>query len=539
MPFLIKRKQIFLLLLIFVFPFVIYANSFQNNFLAGDDQNIILNNSYLKDWKYFGKFFTENYIAGSGLISNYWRPFQLIVYSLIVHIFGFNPVVFHLSSILLHSLCGVLIFIIFLKLFRGKSSFGMIAALVLVWLAHPIHNEELSVTTGIASPAYLFWILMGLLTFLIFQEQNKRRWYIISLISFVFALSSKEGSIVFPGLLLGMHITCVKAGLSSKIRLKGYIYRHLAFWLIALFYGISRLSFLKFGNTLNFYNESNVFTQHLAYRFYTLLTVLASGLRIIFMPMGLHPERSWPVFTGFISPEVISSFLILTATVILAFISWKKNPLFSFGLFWFFFSYIPMSNIVSQINSLMCDHWFYLPSVGVLLSVTALSVEMTGVYYRRSAVILLVLAALIFGGITYLRNPHWKDTEAISRYILTYEPGSARVWNNLAMSLSDRGEKDKAVKCFLKAISIYDVYPQTHHNLANIYFDSGEYGLAEKEFLRAIELDSKFFYSYLGLGKLYLSEGDRGKAAYCFKLARQIYPYLSQETLNFIESIDK
>jgi len=520
-----NKKYVFWLLIIFAFPFIIYFNTFQNNFFFGDDQNIILNNVYLKDWKYFGNFFTQHYTAGSGVLYNYWRPFQLTVYSLIVHFIGIKPWPFHLASILFHSLCGVTIFIILHKLLRGKISPPIIAVVILAWLAHPIPNEELSVTTGLASPTYLFWMLLGLLSFLIYSEKDKISWYFVSLASFILALFSKESAVIFPGLVLSMHITAVKMEALKKIKLKEYFYKHFAFWAIAAFYIFSRLTFLNFKNTLNFYGVANVFTEHVIYRLNTMFTVLGFGLRIIFLPLGLHPERSWPVFSNFFSVQVLAPFLVLLAILILGVLSWKKNPLFTFGAFWFFFSYLPFSNIIAQINALVWDHWFYVPSLGIFLMILSLFSLIKNNLFQRAGLFILIFVTITFSVITIIRNPRWKDSESFSRYILEYEPESGRTWNNLALALMEQGKVGEAEECYLKAISLEDVYPQSHHNLGNIYLNSGQYDLAEKEFKKAIALDGRFFNSYFALSNLYRAQGKNAEAEEYQKKAKEIYPY--------------
>jgi len=518
-----NNKIIILLcgLLIFLFSFIIYFDSFKNGFLAGDDEEIVLRNTYLKDWQDFPKFFTENYKAGSGTISNYWRPFQLLPYSIIAKTTGIKPWPFHFSSILFHSLCGLLLYLIFLRLLYPKITLPVIVFMDLLWLSLPIHNEELAGTTGLASPSHLFWMLLGLLAFLYFYDGQKIRWYIISLISFVFSLFSKESAIVFPGLILGMQLACMKAGIIKKMGLAELLRIFFPFWLIAFIYMISRLTFLNFSNTLNFYSQANIFTENFLYRLYTFFTILARGLMIIFFPAGIHPEKTWPVFTSFFVPQVFLSFLILTAIIILAVINWRKRPLFAFGIFWFFFSYLPMSNLVAKINALVWDHWFYIPSIGIFLSLASLLQKKL---IRRVACFILVTLLIIFSILTFSRSRYWRNTETISRFILRHEPRSAKTWNNLAIALDGKGQYQEAIDSYAKAIYLEDIYPQGHHNLANAYLALGKYGLAEEEYLKAIKIDGNFFYSYLALGKLYLARGEKEKAGDFIRKVLVIYP---------------
>ena len=520
----IERRYILLWgLLIFIIPFIIYSNSFNNEFLAGDDEEIVLRNVYLRSWKYVPNLFTEQYKAGAGGVADFWRPFQLLTYTLIVNTIGIKPWPFHFASILFHSLCGLFLYLIFLELFPKKIPLSIIAIFALLWVVHPIHNEEMAVTTGIASSTHLFWMLSGLFTFILFEKRKNRAWIVLSLLSFALSLCSKESGIVFPGLLLGMHITGIKAGVFEKTKISKFICKHISFWILAFLYVIARLTVLNFQNTLNFYTESNIFTENFSFRLYTLFTVLTHGLRIMFLPIGLHPERSWPVFTTLFSVNVFSSFLIVASIFALAIILWRKNPLFTFGIFWFLFSYFPMSNLVAKINALIWDHWFYTPSVGIFLSIASL---MERKIVQKAAFFVAIPAIIIFSAVTIYRNPFFRNTESISRYILYYEPQTIKTWNNLGMALAEKGNHQEAINCYKKSIGLADVYPQTHHNLGNAYLKLEKYELAEREFLKAVSIDSNFYHSYLWLGELYRAQGRTEKAVECYRKALDIYPHL-------------
>lgn len=529
-----KRYVLLLGLFIFIVSFLIYANSLGNEFLAGDDQDIILNNHYLTDWKYLPNLFTENYKAGSGVVSNYWRPLQLVPYLLIARTIGITPLPFHVTSILFHAACGILLYIFVLKLFSDKIPLSILAGVTLLWVVHPIANSEIALTTGLASPGYLFGILLGLVSFMLFEERKKWAWYVLSLASFAFSFCSKEAGIVFPALLLGMHITGMKTGLFEKTKLKGIIIKHLPFWVLAALYVAARLTVLNFQDTLNFYAQSNVFTENFFYRAYTMFTVIFHGLRIIFVPAGLHSERSWFVYTKFLSAPVVISFFTLTVITALAIAAWKKNPLFTFGIFFFFASYFPMSNLFAKINALVWDHWFYVPSIGIFLSLASLCGKK---FIRNTANFVILPMIIIFTATTISRNPFWKDTETVSRFILRFEPERVKTWNNLGIALADKGESKEAIECYLKAIGLSDEYPETHHNLANEYLLTGKHELAEAEYKKAISMDGNFYHSYIGLGNLYLSKKDINKAAGYFRKALEIYPHLPQ-VREFLSKID-
>ncbi|MFH1644885.1 MAG: YfhO family protein, partial [Candidatus Omnitrophota bacterium] len=463
-----RRKYLICAVFIAVLPFIVYANSMGNDFLAGDDEGIIQRNVYLNDWKYLPNFFSENYKQGAGIVSNYWRPFQLIVYSLIVHSAGRWAPLFHFSSLLFHSLSGIFLFLILLNLFPKSTPLSLWVLPIAIWLVHPVHNEEMSLISGIASSSHIFWILFAIYAFLIFIKKGKRLWYGISIAGCIVALTCKESAVIFPGLILAVHIVSVRLGIAEKKSLKEYVFLHSPFWAVMFLYVLLRLTVLNFNNTLNFYAEDNVFTQNFLYRIYTCLTVVGHGIRITLLPFKLYPERNWSVYTSIFTSQVYVSFLVVSGLGFCAFKFFKKNPLVSFGIFWFFFSYVPMSNIVAKINSLVWDHWFCLPSIGLFVAVAALAEKLKD---KRVVQGLMVIVLIVFSVTTFFRNMCWKDTESRSRFILAYQPLTAKTWNNLAMVLAEKGNDENAIAAYKRSIELSDAYSQTHHNLANIYRD--------------------------------------------------------------------
>jgi len=74
------HKNGLIILAIIVLGFSVFANTFQNQMFWDDDDNI-LNNQFVHSFK-IDKFFSENLIAGAGLLSNYWRPALLTIFSI-------------------------------------------------------------------------------------------------------------------------------------------------------------------------------------------------------------------------------------------------------------------------------------------------------------------------------------------------------------------------------------------------------------------------------------------------------------------------
>ena len=233
-------------LLIFVLlGFAVYANSFNVPFFWDDNDNVV-NNIYVKSWRYFPKYFSENLIAGAGLLSNYWRPLLLISYSLDYHFFSLNIYWWHFTNIFLHSLNGFLIFLLLNHLFQ-KRWFAFSVALI--FFVHPLQTEAVTMITARADPLSSFFILLSLFLYLKFKEfgEIKIHCYIYSVFSFAAALLVKETAIVLPALLI---LTEISAG--DRDKMKNIFLKILPFFFLSTIYFLSRLTILNFNNTLNF-----------------------------------------------------------------------------------------------------------------------------------------------------------------------------------------------------------------------------------------------------------------------------------------------
>ena len=106
------------ILLLVVVGFVLYTNTFQNQMFWDDDDGI-LKNQFIQNWQYFPKYFSKNLIAGAGLLSNYWRPMLLSVFSLEWHLWESWAPGYHFANTSFHIADAVLCH----RLLRDLESF--------------------------------------------------------------------------------------------------------------------------------------------------------------------------------------------------------------------------------------------------------------------------------------------------------------------------------------------------------------------------------------------------------------------------------
>ena len=125
--------------------FLIYANSLSGEFVY-DDRLQILNNPTILSTDNVGQAFKEPFwgFAQKDLsqnVANYYRPVFTLAYMCIYRAWGFNPFYFHLVSVSLHALLGILVFFLANEFIRNRR-YSALAALL--FIAHPSQTETVA-----------------------------------------------------------------------------------------------------------------------------------------------------------------------------------------------------------------------------------------------------------------------------------------------------------------------------------------------------------------------------------------------------------
>lgn len=496
-----KFKWLVLLLFI-VAGFLLYANSFSNQ-LFWDDHDGIVNNAYIKDWSYWPHFFSENLIAGSGQVSNYWRPLVLFSFACEYHLAGLDPAIYHLSNLLWHVLAAWLVFLLFSRL--GAKRYLALGA-ALIFLAHPLQTEAVTYVSGRADPMAAVFTLAALLAYTVFRQKKRLVFLLLSLGAFVLSLLCKEQSIILPGLVLLIEACFF-------FNRKRWHQSLAAFWpyvLLALVYLAARLLFLDFNGLLSGIDYSDNYDSSLGVRLLTFTYVFSKYLALLFAPFQLHMAYEVaPVTSLFSWPPLLFLFLLVSLALVFHYY-WSRNRLVVFGLSWFLIILLPRTNIVS-INRPLYEHWLYLPLAGFWLALIYIGADVLSSWKRKKETffILLSLAFLYFGWLTVRRNLDWRDPITFYEKNLHYTPHSFIQRNNLGMAYADAGRFSDAIAQYRQALALSDRYPQVHSNLANALVVVGETAAAEKEYYRALEMDPGFTIPYINLLRLAILERDR------------------------------
>ncbi len=243
---------------------------------------------------------------------------------------------------------------------------------------------------------------------------------------------------------------------------------------------------------------SNTYTESLAVRLVTFVSVLYHYALFLLAPIGLHYETDYVAYYTLLSAAGIFGLLVIVGGGYLAYRSLVRGKgVFFLAYSWFFIALLPVSGIIPT-NAMYLEHWLYVPIIGVIF-LAAYFLQEQG----RNATLLHVATIIlcVYAILSFARNLDWADPIRFYQNELQYS-GTARMYSNLGLELANRGDCADAIPNYEEAIAISDGYPQTHYDLGRCLEDGGNLSEAISEYKKSLQIDPNFSYSIVRLQAL-------------------------------------
>ena len=138
----------------------------------------------------------------------------------------------------------------------------------------------------------------------------------------------------------------------------------------------------------------------------------------------------------------------------MALIYFKRFPLISFCVLWWFVCLIPSNSIIPRLD-IVSDRQIYMPSIAALLLLATALVKLV----NRTKIVKLfwILPVLILGYCllaTWLRNWDYENEITLWQASVRQAPNNTRAWNNLGYAYKLNKQNDKAKLAFENALKI-------------------------------------------------------------------------------------
>ncbi len=423
--------------------------------------------------------------------STYYRPVQNWSYMLDYWVWGGNPMGYHLTNILVHSLSGFLLFLLLRHLLLGlvarvgdkeRPEMGAIAVLVaIVWVVHPIHNAAVAYISGRADSLAALFALGAWLLYLKTLCSSNRWLKIASGISacgsLLVALCCKEIALIWLALFL-LHLF----GFDRARRWKE---KWVIVACVAGVFGIYAAL-----HALPGYRAPMQDGPPAAWDARVLLMLRALGdyTGLMFYPGQLYMERSisspaiyrtiaiWREHSRY---EYLSIVGLLAGLAALYFSAkaGRGQRLRIFGAAWFAIAFLPISNLF-PLNAEVAEHWIYLASIGFLLFLAG-SVIALPERGRLACAALAVLAVVGLGARTAVRSGDWLNAETFCIRTIAAGGASPRILTALASVYDQRGDYQKQEAVLRQTIEQYPEFLPARMNLGICLSRQGRIAEAE------------------------------------------------------------
>jgi len=403
------HTNLIIFLLLTIATLALYAGDLRLGFFKIDDQQYVVNNPWIRGLS------MENlrHILTTPYFVNY-SPLHLLSYMLDYALAGLNAFAFHLSSNIWAGLVAGFVFLVALAL-TGRETVAIAAAALFV--LHPAHVEAIAWISSRKDLVAAAFALPSLLAYLCYRQggATAKRWYVVSVLLFLFAVAGKLSVATFPAVFLAYDLFIERRPLTRSLLDK--VPFLVAAGMIALVVASAQPSTGVHPSPHGF----------LAALVQNLWLLTGFGTYVIYRT----PFGSTSLLLQFISVAILIA--IFVAPLLIG----RRAPVATVLIYWILFTLIP-----SQVLSFaypVADRYLFFPSVAaaVLIAWGVMTMgERLGRQGSIGAVILLLALGSMWARTTITYVSEWRDPRSVW-YAASAKSSDPLVFYNLGWQYLD------------------------------------------------------------------------------------------------------
>ena len=496
----VRDWQIYLVIIIV--GTIVYGKSVGFDFTYADDtQLVVMNQDVLGNFSNIPKLFETDAFISVTSPQLFYRPLMNVLFMIETHIGNDSPVVYHVTNVLLHLVCCLLVFKILEQLGCTKQLAGVLA---LLFCIHPLNASAVVWIPG-RNDTMLAAFVLGSFFLLLRSLDTKRIGPLIGhFFLFFLALLTKETAVVFPLLT----ITYV------------YLFRRetprRSVWILTIFiYTVLIIAWYALRSLV-----PETFAVHLKSDF--LLASSMGNLPALLLYLGkvLFPFNLsiFPnLMDNSIWPGLASAILFLVVYV-------ARKPSSSKGILWGFAWYLLflVPTLISGI--IFHEHRSYCAFLGLLFATSQLPLVQTLDLSRKLHALGFVALLAVFAIAAMVHSEQFRNRTAYATNAYVSDPSIDNSYASLAGLFIDDGNYDDAERVLRKGLARIPTMKTAHRMLADVLARRGDYPKAAQEYETYLRLDPLQLYTYIMYGKMCLDAGRADYASQLWKTSVTINP---------------
>lgn len=510
------RASLLIAPLLAIVTFAVYAPVRHDEFVSFDDPTYIAGNPHITpglSWD--GVLWSLRHTHGGN-----WHPLTSVSHMIDCDLYGVSPGGHHLTSVAIHALNAVLLFLVLRSMTGSVWRSCLVAAL---FALHPLRVESVAWASERKDVlAGLFWMLT-LMAYVRYVKRPGPLRYAIVASCLVLGLLSKPMVVTLPFVLLLLDVWPLRrAGVSwSRLIIEKLPLIGLAAAAAGVTYFVQR-SVGTLASTGRLPLIARVENGLISYLGYLVKTIWPAKLAVYYP----HPAYAGDgAISRMLAPAAGAAVVLATITV-LALRFRRSRPHLGVGWLWYLGTLVPVIGIIQVGDQAMADRYTYLPQIGILLAIVWEVAELAK--HRRAAHLVARAAAaatvIVLAVLTSRQLAHWRTSESLYVHTLGVTSGSYRIHSLLGQVYLEKGDLDAAENQFQRAAVLGPDRADPHASLAEVAARRGDLATAELRFRRAVELDADNLAANNNLGVLYARAGRYDEAAACLERVLAVDP---------------
>ncbi|MGA2177216.1 MAG: tetratricopeptide repeat protein [Verrucomicrobiota bacterium] len=429
-----------------------------------------------------------------------WHPLTWLSHMVDVDLYGMKPAGHHWSSVLLHAANSVLLFLILRAMTGALWRSALVAAL---FALHPLRVESVVWISERKDVLSGFLGLLAIWSYVRYadefkvQSSKRKVFYAAALVFFALGLMAKPMLVTLPFVLLLLDYWPLRRvppdfNRRAIVRL---VVEKAPFFILTVVSSVITFVVQRRGGAVSplagLPLPARLGNAAVSYVRYLAKTFWPARLSVLYP----HPGH-WPPW------EVAGAVVLLAALTVWVVWRGRAQPYLAVGWFWFVGMLAPAIGLVQVGIQSMADRYSYLPGVGLFIMTVWGAHELlpgrAAARWLWPAAGGLALAACAV--LTPLQTRHWRNSETLFLHAVAVTESNYLAYNNLGFYLSNRGETEKSMRYYQRALEINPNYDEARNNLGFALAALGRFQEATNQYIKALSINPHLTEAHNNLG---------------------------------------
>ena len=460
-----------------------------------------------------------------------WHPLTWLSHMADCQAFGLRPGGHHATSLLLHALAAVLVFVVLRRLTGATWRSAFVAAL---FALHPLNVESVAwVSERKNVLSTVFWLLT-LGAYGSYARRPSAGRYLLVAAFLGLGLLAKPMVVTLPCVLLLLDVWPLRRvaldAPGAAARLRSLALEKLPLLGLSVLSSALTVAAQRAGGAVTSLEAipvsarvANALVSYLAY----LGKMVWPSRLAVFYP---HPA------TPLASPRVALCAVALLLVTVLVWRQASRRPYLLVGWLWYLGTLVPVIGLVQVGSQAMADRYAYVPLLGIFVMLAFGAAEPATGHGRRLLAAGAVLWLAGLGVLTARQARLWHDSRSLFQHALAVTEGNYVAETNVGLVEAKELRWEKAIASFRRALAIRPSHAEARANLGVALAKMGTLDEAIPHLERALKLDPGSALTHANLG-LALRGRDPARALEHMRRAVELKPDFVDARMNLVAGL--